>query len=321
MPFKSLVVFVVILLALISAIVFSLRWYGVLTFAAPWEEAADELDATPSEGPPVAALGKALSQQPVPTVMGIEGLALRLSRPLMFDIADVRGLAATSEFLYVAYAHSEKRMGVLSQIHRDTYASAQVRVLEKGTRHRLGGIHVGVDGLWAPLVGDDDDGGGSSVILLLDPRSLEEARSFEVEDHIRAVAQGADGHIYGINEEATTWYEWDADGHELGRMANATATSYYDMEVVRGSLVCAGEARDDDAVGVVDVIDPGTFAILARHHCYARSVGHNWVTQGGFAFVDGVFLFLPDGGKMPMLMTYILNGVTLEEYVPRVGPP
>ena len=316
MTFKSVIIFITPLLVLISVTVFSLRRYGVLTFEAPWESAANEGDAAPTPDPPVAARAQALTRELTPVLKGLEGLALRLSRPLMFNISEVRGLAATAEFLYVASADPEKRLGLLSQVHRDTYTTAQLRVLKEGNRYRLGGIHIGPDGLWAPLAGGDQE--GSTVILLINPRSLEEERSFEVGDRIRAVAQTADGHIYGVNEGATLFYEWDAAGRQLRQIPNMTATSYYDMEVVRGSLVCAGEARDL-GVGVVDVIEPGPFIIVARHHCYVRSTSHNWVTQGGFAFAEGVFFFLPDEGKMPLVMTYVLDGGTLEQYVPGVG--
>jgi hypothetical protein len=40
------------------------------------------------------------------------------------------------------------------------------------------------------------------------------------------------------------------------------------------------------------------------------------VTRRGFAFAEDEFYFLPDDGLNPMLMTYVLEGETLDMFVP-----
>jgi hypothetical protein len=250
---------------------------------------------------------------PTHAYKGIEGLTLRLNHPLLFDVAQVQGLAATSRSFYVSSVDPGQRIAFLYQVRRDTYSVAQVRMLQRETRYRLGGLHLGAELLWAPLAGDEGD--DHSLVLGIDPRYLEVKRSFEVAERIAALAEGAGGQLYGINARGDLFYEWAPDGREVRRTPNPSGVAYQDMEVVRGSLVCAGV---EPTGGVLDVLDPAGFTILRRHHVDALSPGKNQVTRKGFAFAEGEFYFLPDDGPNPMLMTYVLEGVDLDTFVPHV---
>jgi hypothetical protein len=188
-----------------------------------------------------------------------------------------------------------------------------MREVTQEGRFELGGIHAGKRLLWVPVAGI----GRSSIILGLDLQYLKIEHRFKVDDYIVAVAEGNDGHLYGFNDDSTLIYEWMPDGQELRKAANASGVRYQDMDVVRGSLLCAGV---EPASGVIDVIDPVSLTLLARHHCFANGARGQWVTGKGFAYYDGVFYFLPDEGEFPMLMSYMLDsGVRLSDYVPSVS--
>lgn len=243
--------------------------------------------------------------------MGIEGLTLRLSRPLMFDVPRVQGLAADAQFFYIAASDAKQEHAILYQVYRSSYSIAKEQRLQSGDKNVLGGMHMGSEFLWAPLAQKD---AASSLVLAIDPKTLEVRRSFSVPDRIRAVAQGQDGHIYGFNYGSSFLYEWSIEGKTLRKSPCAVGVQYQDMEIVRGSLVCTGMNQNGGIV--IDVIDPASLSLLVRHRGNALSRAQNIITRAGFAFFKGEFYFLPDEGTRPMLMTYVLEGTTLEAYVP-----
>ncbi|NLG51210.1 MAG: hypothetical protein GX552_13970 [Chloroflexi bacterium] len=319
MKTKSVATFLAVLAVIAMVLAFGLRRCGAMLGIVTEESAT----ATPAgagaairfEPDYDLALAADLSLQE--EQVGIPGLKLRLARPLMFDTYQVRGLAAVPDYFYVASVKADMERAMLYQVRRDTYTVDKERELEWEGKYRFGGLHLGPDGLMAVLAGNAQD--ATSVVLRMDPQSLETIGAFEVPDQIRAVAQAGDGNIYGINESSEFFYRWATDGTLLERSANGFGTSYYDMAVVRGSLVCSGYWRDR-GIGVIDVIDPTSFTLLARHPAYAHSMGGRWVTQLGFDCVNGEFLFLPDDGNLPMLLTYVLaDDMTLEEYIPSSG--
>ncbi len=259
------------------------------------------------EAQPMAAV-------PLPTMpnTGIEGLTLRLSQPLMLKASRARGLAANERFLYAATYDPTLQSATIYQLHRASGTVAQVRNIQRDGKFVLGGIHAGAM-LWAPLASGDKD--GPTLILGINPQSLEIERSFEAPDYIAAVAQSADGRVYGVNDGSAFFYEWSADGQLLRQVANASGASYQDMEVVLGSLVCAGLDRDG---GVLDVIDPRSLSLLARHRCNTRLSDESFVTHKGFAYADELFYFLPEDGDLPKVLVYALDGQVLDRYVPSV---
>ena len=270
------------------------------------EDAAGQ-DGTPGQ-PPGA---EALSLLP----KGIEGLSLQLSRPLMFNVARIRGLAASERFFFVSSYDPEQSVGFLFKVNRDTLSIAQVRKLKEGGRYQPGGIDTSSGLVWVALTegGDAND----SVILALDDQYLETQRSFRVGDCIRAVAVGDSGDVYGFNCDANAIYEWTPEGQELRKAPNAGGASYKDADFVRGSLVCAG--KDAGEEGLIDVLDPGSLSLLVRHRCYALSSQGRLITEKAFAFADNTFFFVPDQGEWPMLLSYVLDEVRLEDYVPSVS--
>ncbi len=245
---------------------------------------------------------------------GIEGLSRLPVSALMIDAPSVRGLAVSARFFYVSSFDPARRVASLYKIDRENHSVVHVRTLKEDGRYQLGGLDLRGDSLLVPVAGDEFDSGSS--ILLLDTRHLEVQRKIEVGDRIRAVAQGTDDLVYGINFDSSIFYTWTPTGEEVRRKAIYDQVEYSDIEIVQGSLVCSGV---DSHSGVLDVIDPYGFTLLVRHRCYTRTPDQQWVTSRGFALFDGVFYFVPDEGHFPMLMRYVLDGMTSSEYIPSVS--
>lgn len=246
---------------------------------------------------------------------GIEGLSrLPVSR-LMIDAPRVRGLAVNEGFFYVSSFDPAQDAASVYKIDRGNHSVVQTRALREDGRYQSGGLYLRGGSLLVPLAGGEGDAGSS--ILFLDARHLDIQHRIEVEDRIRAVAQGTDDLLYGVNFGSSVFYAWTREGKEVRRGENYNQAEYGDLEFMQGSLVCAGA---DGRSGIIDVIDPYSFSLLVRHRCYTRTPDQQWVTGRGFAFFDGVFYFVPDEGHFPTLMKYVLDGTTPSDYIPYVGP-
>ncbi len=317
---KHLITIVALVLVLATVVAVSLRRV-LLKPVAPQSAPSAPVSALAVQ-PDVAQT--ALGQTPTPAAWpdpaltgGIEGLYLQLSRALSFDLADVRGLAVTDAAFYIATADPAKRVGMVVQASREHYGILQTHALELDGRYRAGGLHLGEAGLWVPLAGDGDDTG--ATIALLDPAYLEVEHSFQVDQRIRAVAQIGDNELVGISESGDRLYVWTLKGRTRRRATNLTGAVYHDLAWVRGSLIAAGVA-DRGAGAVIDVLDPESLTLLARHHVYARSPGGEWVTAGGFDAREEQFFMLAEGGPRPSLFTYALLDGALHDYVPATQP-
>lgn len=255
---------------------------------------------------------------PVPTAMpdpahvGIEGLGLPALRPLLFDIPRVRGIEAAGDWLYVSSYDAEKRIGVLYQVSQESYTIAQVHTYAEDGFYRLGGLHRGESLLWTALSADEAERG--SLIVGIESQHLQIAHRFAVSDAIRAVAQADDATLIGANETGDALYVWSMDGTLLRQRADPVDVSYKDMDVIRGSVVCAGKGEDD--LGVLDVLDSASLTLLVRHRVYGRSPGGQVVSGRSMGYDAGRFYFLADQGKFPMVMVYPLGDISLEYYVP-----
>ena len=68
---------------------------------------------------------------------------------------------------------------------------------------------------------------------------------------------------------------------------------------------------------MLDVLDPQSLTLLARRRVYARQ-GGVWVTAGGFDATEREFVLVPSGGEQPSVLSYVLEGTTLDRFAPAV---
>jgi hypothetical protein len=319
MRLKSFIITIVALFVIANVIVAAMRRCGVipdamgadpgLQRAQPAQPASAEVGTSADEPP---ATPETAARPPV----GIEGLHLQLSRPLMFDIGKLGGLAADDEHLYVAAWDEDAGLAMLYQVHPSAYTIVQVRALQEDGVTAIGGIDAGAGRIWVPLA----RGGGApaTVVLGISADTLEVRERFEVAAGFVALAAGDDGHVYGVTRDGALWAEWQADGAVVRQLAAAGGVRYTDLACVRGSLVAAGT---DGVSGILDVIDPRRFTLLARHDSAAGGDAGAWPTSGGLEVRDDAVLLLPEGGAGPSLLTYVPEGGDLERFVPSVAGP
>ena len=184
-----------------------------------------------------------------------------------------------------------------------------------GDLYESGGTHLRDQYLWMPMHHGSWSEGG--LIVAIDPADLSVASQFQPCEAISAIAEGVDGHLYGFSLDSSTVYEWTQQGSELRRVPNASGAIYGDMTVVRGSLVCAGLYGTS---GVIDIFDPASLTLLARHSSTAHTPDLAPVTGKGCDYIDDSLVLLPDDGEFPALLSYVLDGMSLEEFIPSTGP-
>ncbi len=314
MRLKSFLVTIVALFVLANVIVAAMQRCGIVPAPEGALEGGQQAEVTTP--PSVAGVGgdgvaAALAATTLPTVArppaGIEGLQLQLSRPLMFDIGALGGLAAEGAYLYVAAWDASAEAPMLYQVEGDSQSIAQVRALSEEGVTAVGGIDAGGGRVWAPLV---RGAGDSRLILGVDAATLEVRELFEAPLGVVALAVGAGDRIYGVSADGATWLEWLPDGTPVREVAAVGGVRYSDLAYAGGSLLAAGS---DGHQGVVDVIDPLGFSLLVRHACD----GGAWVTGGGLEVTEEVVLLLPEGGSRPSVLTYVPEG-SLAEFAPSV---
>ena len=323
MRLKSFIITIVALFVLANVIVAAMRRCGVVPDAANVPDDAHPVAAGASPTSPLEtpltpeSAAAVLSSAPLPTVArppaGIEGLHLQLSRPLMFDIGALGGLAAEGEHLYVAAWDDGAGAAVLYQVDRASYGIAQVRALAEEGTISVGGIDVSGGLVWVPLTRGGDSAG--TLLVGVDARTLEVRERREAARDIAAVAAGGDGSLYGVTRDGALWLVWPSDDGPAREAAAVGGARYTDLAEAGGSLVAVGT---DGVSGVVDVIDPQGFTLLARHHSVAEGADGAWVTSGGLEVTDEAVLLLPEGGARPSLLTYVPEAGDLDAFAPSV---
>jgi hypothetical protein len=246
-------------------------------------------------------------------VIGVEGLSLELSRPLVLDAERVQGLAVDSRFFYVSTFHPQRKTALVYQMHRDSYTVAQTKQVGGEGHYQAGGMDRGAEVVWVPVARTAE--GHSTSVLGLDPVFLDVKHRFRVDDYVVALAETPSGTVLGVNDSSSVVYEWNAAGEEIRQMPLAGQIRYSEMTFIGGRLVCAGQ---DQHHGVIDVLDPESLTLLARHRAYSQTASGRHVTAAGFDYDDGTFFFVPDAGHWPHVLSYTLKDLRLEQYVPRV---
>ena len=272
---------------------------------------------------------RAQAAQPGPAVVQyghIEGLRLRLNQPVTASSEVVRGLTVDHDVVYLATTVPDGGMATLYRLRRDLLTVLQKRDLQQGAHDLIGGLHLSGGTLWVPVADGaySASGRGTSRIMALDPQSLETRQGFVVEDQIALVVQAPSGHLIGFNDEGTRAYEWTVNGQEVRRRPLTTGAVYRDAEVVGGNLVCAGV---DENGGVLDVLDPDSLTLVARHRSVEAGQIDSHLTEYGFGVAprltsgiiggqEPLFYFAVPGLHTPMLLSYVIEDMPVDQWLP-----
>ncbi|MHB1317919.1 MAG: hypothetical protein ACYCYF_04785 [Anaerolineae bacterium] len=316
---KSCLVALVLLTAVLLAVSVSLR--RCYLAATGDDEATAAVLAEPSgraaeDTETLAALDAALLSLDDVGSQGLDGLALETLRPLAAGSATIYGLAASEDRLYMAGCDEPGQCGNVHVVDGSSLTPAGRVQVNMAGYPVPGGIQVHGDDLW--LWHMTEGGTGETQVVVLDRESLQERLRLTLQGAARTLVVMPDGVLRGTSGDGAWFYRWAADGSSFSRQANTTGALYGDCELLSGSLVCAGVR--EDGTGVIDVLDAGESSLLARHSADARTEGGGRVVGGAWAYAHDSFMFVPESGDLPILWSYILDGVPLRQYIPSLEP-
>lgn len=235
----------------------------------------------------------------------IAGLCLLaiLAGPLpVNEPCHTQGMKIAGDALFVSCVDKERHRARLYRFAWPEPASAPAKAadLTEGNRYHPSGLDRAGDCLWVAVA--EYRPRSSSRVLCLDPESLEPRSSFEVQDHIGALAAPGD-RLVGFNWDAREIYLWDSSGRELDRGESPSKAAYQDCKALDAkTIVCSGiKSRGQFFFrrGVRDRIqvDPASvagFRLSERRVIRERSRAKHLLTREAMDISGETLYFIPD---------------------------
>jgi len=220
-------------------------------------------------------------------------LAISLLRvaPLEGDTGHVQGIAVDEGRLFLTSVDREARKGRLLEFDAETGKQLRAVELQTGEMYHPGGIDVDDEAVWVPVAEYRPE--SRSVIQRRLKSSLELAGSFEVADHIGALAVLPEGLLLA-NWDARKFYLYSRDGKLIWTKPNPNPTRYQDMKRRYGAIVASGlRGRGAAAQAVVEWLDPETLRPL-ENQVLGRSDRGVPLTSEGMDYRDGRLYLVPE---------------------------
>jgi hypothetical protein len=237
------------------------------------------------------------------------------SWPLRHHHDHVQGLDVSERWFWISAVDKRTKTGWVWRVDRQTLATVAERNLTDGVRYHAGGLQVAGDRLWIPIA--EYRASSSARILELDAMTLAERRSFDVPDHIGAVATDGKTAVLGANWDARKIYRWTLDGRLLGVSDFAEPLAIQDMKWQNGVLYAGGPGRDARKGDcLVEETDPATLQVLRRFTPPAAPVCY---AHEAMAVHGGRFFFLPE--DEPKSRIYSISSRSLKALVPAAEAP
>jgi hypothetical protein len=229
-----------------------------------------------------------------------KGVELIHRVPLDFDTCHVQGLDLTEHFFFVTSVDTKQKRAWLFKICRMSGRLNEKINLTDGPLIHPGGIQFDGGYIWLPNAEYRRE--SRTMIYGIDPDNLKIHRSFEVDDHIGAIASDGKDILYGVNWNAVHFYAWDLNGRRLSKVNSPTSAAYQDIKYCSGKLLCSGHR---DGRSVIDIIDPKTWSLVKRIDL-PRDQWKTNLSREGMAF-DGNLYFLPDDGPNSHILIFALH--------------
>jgi len=220
--------------------------------------------------------------------------------PLKFSTYHVQGLDITEQFYFVTSVDTKQSRSWLFKIDRKNAGLISQVELTDGALVHPGGLQFDGRFLWIPNA--EYKRLSRTMVYGLDPDTLAIHTSFEVDDHIGAIASNGKNLLYGVNWDAHHFYTWDIDGRKLEKIDSPTSIAYQDIKYFGGKLLCSGHK---DNISAIDIIDPEGWTLVKRINL-PKDKWKSDLTREGMAF-DGVFYFLPDDGPNSRILIFALH--------------
>jgi len=241
-------------------------------------------------------------------------LALVSSRPVMLDDCVPAGLALSAQDLYLACDRTTGQGGYVVRAARDDYA-VEARRDVAPTGAAVGGMAWADEGVWLAVstagVADHTE------LLQLRPDTLETLTTVTVSASVLSVAVDDQGLIYTSSCDPGVLRCWSAAGAIVTEAESPDGACYTDIELLRGQLVGVAMVHGQ---GVLDIIDPSSLTLLARHNLEIVSARGNPLAGNALATDGDVLAFAPDRQPPPTIMAYRLREGRLIDLVPALLP-
>jgi len=221
--------------------------------------------------------------------------ALTLVRviPLEGETYHVQGIAVDGPRLWVSSVDRAARKGWLFEYELGSGKRLRAVEVQRGEMYHPGGMDQDEESLWIPVA--EYRAQGRTVIEQRSKETLEVIGSFEVEDHIGAVAVMPDG-LLAVNWDAKQFLFFTREGKRLWTRANPHGVRYQEVKRRYGAIVASGLlGRGEAARACIDWLDPETLALLEREMPGKTDRGVPY-TNEGMELRDGMlYLLLEDG--------------------------
>lgn len=202
----------------------------------------------------------------------------------------VQGLLIDGTTAYVTSVDRESNKGFLFTYSLSDGRRLRSIEIQLGEMYHPGGFDADDEHLYIPVA--EYRPNSRTVVQKRDKETLELVSSFEVGDHIGAVAVGSD-RLYMANWDARKIYEYTFDGKMLRARRNPTPWRYQDMKYRYGSLVASALAPRPATNHSVVWIDPETLEPLRAVAAGATDRGVPFVNEG-LDLRDGTIYALPE---------------------------
>ncbi len=202
----------------------------------------------------------------------------------------VQGLLVTGDRAYVTAVDRAAQKGYLFEYDLKTGGRLRTVEVQRGARFHPGGFDGDGESLWIPVA--EYRPGSSTVIERRSKKSLDLISSFEVADHIGALAV-APGKLYAANWDARKLIEFGLDGKILRSRDNPTALRIQDWKYRHGILVASAVTPDGVKGAAAVWLDPETLRVLKTVPAGVTDRGAPF-SREGLDSEDGVLYLLPE---------------------------
>jgi len=213
---------------------------------------------------------------------------------------------------FVTSVLRKEQKGLLVSFRASDGGQVQRVEVQDGPRYHPGGLGRLADMLWLPVA--EYRRASTSVIQGRDAKTLALRSSFDVADHIGAVA-ATSGALIGCNWDARRFYEWTLDGKQSQAVDHDGAARYQDLQWTSDGLLAGGLLGE---AGVVDLLDWPSLDLKERIVVGKTDRG-TVLTAEGMAISRRELLLMPEDDPSRVFV-HTWAGATVSESTPPPPP-
>ena len=239
---------------------------------------------------PAAAATLLAAAAPRAQTRTLQAMAPERVLTLQGDTHHVQGVLADGATFLATGVDRQAGKGYLFEYDMHTGSRLRGVELQQGNRFHPGGIDSDGDSVWIPVA--EYRPGSTTTVQRRSRKTLELIYSFEVQDHIGALAVGG-GRLYAANWDARKIVELSLEGRVLRKRDNPTPLEIQDWKYRHGLLVAAATAPATAGGPAVAWFDPESLRLLKTMPAGATDRGTPF-TNEGLDSRDGTLYLLPE---------------------------